>query len=174
MTIAARIEDAAVLMETGRWEGALLSTLVAIAGSSRQRFPTGTPSIANASKSMGDRECFQEFVRAQIPEISSFKSLSVEFEGQVRPIGEILYTWLRCTLAHEARLPPEIRFVPDTKVGHIEIGHHVGPPERIVLTHSIVILLADMVIRAEENAHLPKELRDRIIRLLNRASGDAA
>jgi hypothetical protein len=167
MTIATRLEDAVVLMEQQRWEGALLSVLVAISGTARRRFPQGTASRWAPSKAMGDREAFETFVTEQIPSIAKFTSFNMTFQGQVRPIGEVLYRWMRCTLAHEAGLPPEIDFVPDSTRGRIDFGHRVGPLETIFFSHSLVVLLGDLVARAPENAaDVPSSLRERIMRFV--------
>lgn len=120
---------------------------------------------------MGDREAFETFVAEQIPRIADFSSFSVTFQGKVRPLGEILYKWLRCTLAHEAELPPDIGFVPDPAPGRVEIGHHSGPPEKIVFTYSLVVLLADMVARAPENTDVPAALRDRLMSFVTTPRG---
>jgi len=42
--VQARVEDAGVLADNGRYEGALLMLLIAVAATSRKRYPRGTPS----------------------------------------------------------------------------------------------------------------------------------
>ncbi len=122
---------------------------------------------------MADRESFELFVTECMGQITSVPNLRVSLRGQLRPLGEALYTWLRCTLTHEAELPPEIGFVPDTVPGNLEIGHHPGPPERIVFTHSLVFLLADMVARAAENSDLPPQLREQLLGLRHHGASTA-
>jgi hypothetical protein len=159
MSVQTCLEDARLLIEHGRDEGALLSVLVAVAATARRRFPQGTK---------GDRGAFEAFVTQEIPNISSMNSISLMFQGQNRPLGEVLYKWLRCNLAHEGELPPEIGFVPDPVPGKLLVHNQAGPPERIVFSHTLVILLADMVARAKENGDLPRGLRESIMGLMGR------
>lgn len=53
MSIRKRVEDAVALYELGRFEGALLSVLVAAASTARREMP---------NRSVGDRECFETFL----------------------------------------------------------------------------------------------------------------
>jgi len=122
---------------------------------------------------MSDRERFELFVAEALAHVSAVPALRIELEGKIRPFGEVLYKWLRCTLAHEAELPPEIGFEPDPKPVHIAIGHHPGPPERVVFTYSVVIMLADMVARAAENSDVPSQLREQLIGMFRDGSGAA-
>ena len=175
MTIRARLEDAHFLHQHGRYEGALLSVLVAAAASSRRRFPKGAaPSRTNPAKDMGDREAFETFIAEQLPVVSDRGVFRVWFQGQLRPIGEVFYKWLRCTLAHEAELPPEIQFVTNPRPRGLLVRHLAGPPEAIMLSHNLVIFLADMVARAPENADLPARLRDSIMQLMDPQPGPPA
>jgi len=114
---------------------------------------------------MGDGECFRLFVAEGIKQVTEAPDWGVSFKGHVRPFGEILYKWLRCTLAHEGELPPEISFVPDPEPGVIGLNNRPGPPERIEITHSVVILLTDIVARAAENSDVPSQLRDLLLSL---------
>lgn len=133
----------------------------------QRRFPRGkTQSIQNPKNKMGDGESFQTFITQEIPQITDANSLSVEFQGKKRPLGEVLYKWLRCHLAHEAELAPEIDFIPDPIRGALFIQNQSGPPEKIIFSYSLIIFLADIVARAPENSDLPSELRDSIMRLL--------
>jgi hypothetical protein len=98
MSIRARVEDALLLWESGRREGAFLSALVAVAATSRQRFPD--------RKAVGDREAFERSVSA-----AHSVRLSVEYRGEVHPIEHVLYKWLRCELVHEGEVPVDIEFI---------------------------------------------------------------
>jgi len=54
--VQARVEDAGVLADNGRYEGALLVLLIAVSSTSRKRYPRGTPSNKNPNKKMSERE----------------------------------------------------------------------------------------------------------------------
>jgi hypothetical protein len=166
MSIQTRLEEAKLLIENGRYEGALLCVLIALAATSQRRFPRGkTQSILNPKKRMGDGESFQTFISQEIPKITDANSFNIEFQGKKRPLGEVLYKWLRCHSVHEAELAPEIEFIPDPTPGQLFIKNQSGPPEIIIFSHSLIIFLADMVARAPENADLLSNLRDDIMKL---------
>jgi len=156
MSILTRLEDVRLMILNNRYEGALLNVLVATSATARKRFPKGTK---------GDRDAFEIFVAQETPNVMTTDGLSLFFQGQMRPLGEVLYKWLRCNLAHEAELPPEIEFVPDPAPGLLHIGNAAGPPQKIILSHTLVFLLADMVIRAKENSDLPRDLKETIFAL---------
>ena len=95
MSIRARIEDALLLWDNGRKEGAFLSALVAVAATSRRRFPD--------RKSVTDQDAFIQFVEKTL----SYR-IHVEYRGECRPIEQIFYKWIRCQLVHEGGLPVDI------------------------------------------------------------------
>jgi hypothetical protein len=100
VSIRTRIEDAKFLWDAGRKEGALLSALVAVAATSRQRFQD--------RRDVGDREAFERFLTAALS-----VRLSVEFRGEVHRIETIFYKWLRCELVHEGAIPIDVVFTPE-------------------------------------------------------------
>jgi len=95
--VHARLEDAKVLYQAGRIEGALLMTLVAVAATSRRRYPRGTKSLKDPSKDMGDGETFKTFVRDEIWRLVKEHSDTVGYKGGM-PIEDFLYTYLRSSL----------------------------------------------------------------------------
>ncbi len=165
MSIRTRLEDARLLAEHLHWEGALLSVLVAIAATARRRFPLSTPSRAHPRKTMGDAEAFKTFAAEALSRVIVGPEPTVTFQGAVRPLSEVLYTWMRCTLAHEAELPPDLRFAPDYVAGSVGINTRPGPPEHIEVTHSLVVMLADLVAQAPENSDVPARLREQLVEL---------
>ena len=64
--VQARVEDAGILADNGRYEGALLMLLIAVAATSRKRYPHGTPSKQNPKNNMSDHEAFATFLRDEI------------------------------------------------------------------------------------------------------------
>src|SRR5687768_15775776 len=94
--VQARIEDAGLLADHGRLEGALLMLLVAVAATSRKRYPRGTPSKKKPSEQMRDGEAFRTFLRDEIWRLVKEHSDLVKFEGEERPIEDFLYEFLRC------------------------------------------------------------------------------
>ena len=88
MSVRARVEDAQLLWTNGRREGAFLTALIAVAATSRKRFPD--------RKSVTDREAFERFLEA-----AHSVRLSVEYRGECHPIEHVFYKWFRCELVHE-------------------------------------------------------------------------
>ncbi len=118
MSIRARIEDALLLWDNGRKEGAFLNALVAVAATSRLRFPD--------RKSVTDRDAFVGFVEKTLS-----SRLHVEYRGDCQPIELIFYKWIRCQLVHEGGLPVDIQFMPDSMPGTMSFRAG-GAPEYIL------------------------------------------
>ncbi len=139
MGIRTRIEDAMLLWESGRYEGAFLSALVAVAATARRRSPD--------RKAVGDREAFEQFLAS-----AHSMRLSVEYRGEVHPIERIFYKWLRCELVHEGGLPIDIQFMPDDGPGlAVRAG---GAPEFVLkLSNGWFQHLIGAVVKAHENAN---------------------
>lgn len=142
MSIVARLDDAQVLYEAGRLEGALLSLLVATAATSRKRYPHGS--------GMGDRAAFTAFMSDEMGNLTGsisnvrMPNVTIGFRGKMMPLSDILYTYVRCELAHEARLPGDIVFLRDDfllfKGG-----------DQLVLNEMFLQGLANVVLGAPEN-----------------------
>jgi len=97
MSIRARVEDALLLYRNGRYEGAFLNALVAVAATARREYP---------ARSIGDRECFEKFLDKKWRGV-----LKIEFRGDLHTIPYIFYKWFRCELVHEGGLPIDVQFI---------------------------------------------------------------
>lgn len=118
MSIHARVEDARFLWQHGRYEGALLSALSAVAATARLRYPD--------RKAVKDGDAFKQFL-----ESAHSIRLSVEFRGELHTIEHIFYKWLRCELVHEGGLPVDIQFMEDDEPGALSVRAG-GKPEFIL------------------------------------------
>jgi hypothetical protein len=156
MSIACRLQDAKILYDLGRYEGALLSVLIAVGASSRRRFPQKTPSRRNPGKDMGDGEAFETFMAEEMLRVGV---CSVWFNGRCNSAETVFYKHLRNNLAHEAGLPEQIIFRAGPCHNQAEIRRESGPPERLVVTHPIVLLIGYVVSTAAENADVPDEVK---------------
>jgi hypothetical protein len=144
LSIAARLDDAQVLYEAGRCDGALPSLLVAVAATSRKRYPR--------SAGMGDHEAFTRFIADEMGNVTDsignirFENLHVEHR---RPdpmnLADVLYTYVRCELAHEATMPSDVVFVRDPYL-MLKAGPH------LLLNEVFLQGLANVVLGAPENA----------------------
>jgi hypothetical protein len=110
-----RIDDAILLWDKGRQEGAFLSALIAVAATARKRYPETR-----------DREAFEQFLRD-----SHTVTLSVEYRGECQPIEHVFYKWLRCQLVHEGGIPVDIQFMQDVQPGSMTVRAG-GAPEYIL------------------------------------------
>jgi len=131
------------LWENGRQEGAFLSALVAVAATSRRRFPN--------RKVVSDREAFEWFVSA-----AHTVHLSVEYRGEVHPIEHVLYKWLRCELVHEGEVPFDIAFMPDDYPGSLSVRAGGVPEFVLKFSHGWLHHLVGAVVAAPENGDLFK------------------
>lgn len=156
MSISNRLVDAKFLYDAGRHEGALLSVLVAAAGTSRKRYPRGTISLREPTRQMGDGEAFETFMADEMRKIGA---CAVYFNGQCNSAEKVFYKWLRCSLAHEAELPEEICFQPSVAHNTASLCRVPGPPERLVVTHTIALLIGHVVASASENSDVSVEVQ---------------
>jgi hypothetical protein len=138
MSIASRLEDAVILWNNGRHEGALLNALIAVAATSRLRFPN--------RKQASDSQAFTQFLDSVRQPIGQ-----VEFRGKLETISMIFYKWLRCELVHEGAIPIDIAFVPDEAPGGMSIRAGGAPEYVLKLSHSWIFYLLNAVASAPEN-----------------------
>jgi hypothetical protein len=146
--VQARIEDAGVLADAGRYEGALLMLLVAVAATSRKRYPRGTGSMKHSGKQMGDREAFTTFLRDEMWRLVREHDDSIHFSGQKRPIEAFLYEILRCKLVHEGHVPVDLYPMRDSDI--LTIVHPDG--SGVSFSRLLLTRLNDVVWRAPENS----------------------
>jgi hypothetical protein len=113
MSIRKRLEDAQILLASGRPDGALLSACAAISATSRRRYPD--------RKAMSDREAFVTFLGEEIPVVTAggiVEKITVRYPGanktkypdEMMPLQDVLYEFVRCTLAHEGRIGRNVEF----------------------------------------------------------------
>jgi hypothetical protein len=146
MNVRTVLEDAQVLLKQGRFEGALLQVLVAIAGTSKKRYPPAGP------KDRNDREAFTKFIRDEMSAIAPCSSITAEIDGEMTPIEDILYKILRCKVMHEAEMPEQLVFEENDKWS-------IRPDSGgLVLSKNWVIGLMRAVVLARENNHLFKDI----------------
>jgi hypothetical protein len=151
MSIRARIEDAAILCAIGRYEAALLCVLTALAATSRRRRPEKTTkSIRRPGKAMGDGEAFEAFLSDEMPTICRVKEFNVQYKGKSLRIEHVFYKWLRCSLAHEARLPKDIHFESDPSPGILRTA--IGSDGSLTLSHGWIDGFTNSIVKAPENA----------------------
>jgi hypothetical protein len=147
--VQARIEDAGVLADAGRLEGALLMLLVAVAATSRKRYPPATPSKVNAGKKMGDAEAFKTFLRDEMWRLMKGADEIVEFRGASMRIEDFLYKFLRNELAHEGGLPVDLQPIQNDAVLSMLNPNGSG----VSFTRLLLARLNDVVWRAPENSY---------------------
>ena len=135
--IRSRTDDAILLWEKGRQEGAFLSALIAVAATARLRYPQAK-----------DREAFEQFLRD-----SHTVKLSVEYRGECHPIEHVLYKWLRCQLVHEGRIPIDIQFMEDVQPGSMSVRAGGAPQYILKIGTGWFHHMIGSVVQAPENAY---------------------
>src|SRR4051812_46429270 len=116
MSIESAVDDAIALRGARRYEGALTSALIAVAGSSRKLYPNGTASLTRPATAMGDGEAFKSFLGARLSEVifdcnfgfATSSGVALSFRGKEVLFEEILYSHYRCELVHKCELPQDV------------------------------------------------------------------
>lgn len=140
MSIRERLDDGDLLWRHDRFEGALLSVLVAIGATARRITP----------QESGDRAAFVAFMRS-----THNWTISIEHRGVQVDLDNLLYTWMRCELVHTGALPPDIRLDPELANPTECVVRAGGPPAfTILLSHGWYHLLVDAVRNAPVNRDL--------------------
>jgi hypothetical protein len=136
MSIRARIEDALFLYQNGRYEGAFLNALIAVAATARRESPV---------RSTHDRECFETFLDKRQRGI-----IKVEYRGELHTVPHIFYKWFRCELVHEGKLPIDVQFIETDNLS-VRAG---GAPEYVLkISHGWFHWLINSVVEAPCNAN---------------------
>jgi hypothetical protein len=138
--VQARVEDAGILADNGRYEGALLMLLVAVAATSRKRYP---------KRKMSDHEAFTTFLRDEMWQLVKEHDDFIVYDGEKKPIEDFLYEYLRCQLVHEGHTP--IDLYPMRNGDVLTIDYPDGP--RIGFSRLLLARLNDIVWRAPENSY---------------------
>jgi len=138
MSLRDRVEDAMLLWENGRREGALLVALIAVAATARRRFPDRR-----------DCDAFDGFLQS-----AHSVRLSVEYRGECHGIEHIFYKWFRCELVHEGGLPIDIQFMPDDQPDALSVRAGGAPEFILKVSEGWFHHLIGSVVRAPENTEL--------------------
>lgn len=150
MSVKDRLEEANILWESGKVEGAWIQVLIATASTARKRFPT-----------LSDGQAFKKLIRQIAPTIID-QSFSPAYGGEIkivfgsgvnakkRDLDDVLYKHLRCYLLHEAKMPPDIGFSKSRIVnGRRESDLVVG--KFLIIPDYYVLNLAKAISEAPEN-----------------------
>jgi hypothetical protein len=106
MTIKLHVDGAAVLLQNGLETPAFTLAMVTAAATARKINPEGTPSkIPGNKKTMGDKECFVEFLDSVISSALFGSPVVVSDADKETKLSEIIYKQYRCMLVHEASQP---------------------------------------------------------------------
>jgi hypothetical protein len=145
MSVKARLEDAMVLWDLGRKEGAWALVLIAAAATSRKRYP----------KPMKDNQSFKTFIRDVqgtiiLGDYPTPAMGPIAFAGV--PMEDVIYEHMRCNLVHEGELHPNVA-LSESKVA---MGNMLGAELRVGAVNELpdfwVIHLAKAVRLVPENA----------------------
>ena len=126
MGIKNRIDDAQLLWDNNRKEGAFINVLIAVASTARKRYP---------KPKYTDHESFVKFLCDAYP-----GKMGAEFRGKLLYVEEIFYSWIRCQLIHESELPPDIEFIND-KVNSMTIRAGGKPEYKLLVGYNWIFYL---------------------------------
>ncbi|MGK3120437.1 hypothetical protein QZH45_14280 [Pseudomonas corrugata] len=156
MSIAQTIEDAEFLKKEGRYIAALAQAFIAIAASSKIKFPEGVRSRWKPSKNMSDREAFITFLGTELRRkyfsyaygLDASSGIIVDLDGEAQPIERILYEKYRCGLIHEAKLSSQFELIEDADPAAVSINRANG---KLAIGYSWIDLLLQIVKTAPSN-----------------------
>ncbi|WP_421416422.1 hypothetical protein ACOMDM_09935 [Serratia plymuthica] len=175
MSIKVLLNDAFFLQQTERNESALTLICVAIAASSRKRFPIGTQSIKKPTtiskkkvkiNEMGDREAFilffndcynKMFLGASRTEDAFTEVTSYTIKNKNIFLSDILYKHYRCQLVHEGGLNSESMFIHDVQNPNLTMNTQWGEAklkienDRVILSYGWFEVLVNLVYNATVN-----------------------
>lgn len=141
MSAIDRLEDARILYDTERYEGALLLVIVAISAASRIRYPQA---------GCRDKKAFVDYVEKM--EISECCQL---FDD--KRVSAILYEWMRCDLVHEGKLGQKVVLYEDACDGD---GASWTTDDDIVhIPHTMILTLMSHLIKMSELAGVSEDVR---------------
>jgi len=120
-SIEERVDDAMVLWEAGRYEGAFLLALVALIARARQDFP----------KPMGEGASLRRYIESRFP-----TRLSVECRGERWSVEDIFYKWFRCEIVHAGDLPVDIELIGDSATNDLSVRAGGAPDYRLLVSRS--------------------------------------
>jgi len=146
MSVRTRIEDAKFLYKNGRKDGALLSILVALAATSRKRYPKAVKK---------DRDAFTIFLGEELTKRIGLGKFTVKFRNKMILLQDLFYEFVRCELAHEAQIPEDIKFTKGDML-HVKVDE-----KEISLSEKFIDILFDIVIKAEENKEEFKDILEK-------------
>lgn len=145
------VEDASFLLNEKRLEGALLFALVAVAGTSRKRYPQ--------TDVYSDRKAFVKLLNNEnmgYPEEHAFNGC-FKYEGKKFTAPELLYEYFRNRLIHEGSLRGIDSIIHCTNTEHehaeqinfVSNGHHLT--SGLQITSNLIERLISLVVNANEN-----------------------
>jgi len=112
-----RVEDARLLWDARRREGAFLIALLAVAARARQEYP----------RPIADRDAFERFIESRFR-----PRISVEFRGDLYSLERVFYKWMRCELVHDGGLPVDLQFKEDAQPDELSVRAG-GSPNHVLL-----------------------------------------
>ncbi|MBI4535478.1 MAG: hypothetical protein HY708_04310 [Ignavibacteriae bacterium] len=149
MSVRERLEDAVLLWNNGRKQGAWIQVLIAAAAISKLRFPD-----------QKDGEAFRQFIREVTPTIVNGTApaipggITVVFNAETpeqMPLDQVMYKHMRCYLLHEAVMPSDVCLSESHVVdGKLVADLRGGSP--LTIPDFWVIHLAKAVAYAPENS----------------------
>lgn len=176
MSVRDRLEDAYILYQNGRKEGALICTLIAVAATSRKRYPD--------RNKVKDNKAFKKFISEELSKYGPGwnENTKVRFRFTDKPVkpvtvkinlrqlssskaklkpsndmddlpettcSEVLYKYVRCCLVHEATLSESVVIKEEDSL-NITITNH----SKITFTTGLILYLTKIVVEAPENSDL--------------------
>lgn len=140
MSIQDRIAKADADFAAGDYDNALIQVLIAVAATSKKRYPN-----------YGDRKAFESFLASDFgPSLGIGGGyIAISYRGNDESVEHIIYKYLRCKHFHEAEGAPDIVLVPPTTSLVIKPSS-----EQLEVSYYLIDRLMYVVENASENIGL--------------------
>ncbi len=118
MSVRTRIDDAKVLWENERYEGAVLIVIAAFAGTARKRYPRND---------YPDNEAFKRFIVDDLSKITNGPTINASFYyrgDNYKKVEDLIYIFIRCELMHEGSLPSDMYLTQPVFEPHSPFGQN--------------------------------------------------
>lgn len=177
MTVEARIEEARLLLQLGKLEGAVGMLMVAIAGSSKKVYQRPP---------FSDNKAFKFFLGGRLRQIlmnyngpfPTQSLIKIEFKGKHCCLEDIIYEYCRNSILHEAAIAPEIEISaneilnPNATIVSNGTTLHLKFGKTLILDRNWIEIFFQVVVGAKCNTGAPRHKIKKLVPIIQADADD--